>query len=267
MRHAVLMCFYNQLALTKIAVESMLAQDVEGGVHLFLVNNGSTDGTREWLDSIAGEHVTVSHMFENTSPVKIANMWLGSLFSSGHKHVLTAPNDIIAPPNLYREMLRWPRGLVSAWMTGDINFPRDMVSKAVHEEAHLSVCLIRSWVYEALVAKDGSYFDEITQVEERDVSGKVIVPQKGYFFYASDCDLKLKFQACGIHGLQLDILCWHYGSASWRLAPPAEGRAMNEQADRDRAYFTKKWGFAIGDPQYGVAGTDVNWRGERVDGL
>ena len=48
MRNAVLMCVYQNLALTQAAVQSVLAQDVPGGVELCFVDNGSNDGTFEW---------------------------------------------------------------------------------------------------------------------------------------------------------------------------------------------------------------------------
>jgi isochorismate hydrolase len=63
--------------------------------------------------------------------------------------------------------------------------------------------------------------------------------------YASDCDLKMRLE--GIPTAQLDILCWHYGGASHRLAV---GGQPYEQADKDRAYFDKKWGHGIDSEQY-----------------
>ncbi len=91
----------------------------------------------------------------------------------------------------------------------------------------MSAMLIRRQAYETLMQRDGYFYDE------------------GYFMYASDCDLKMRLE--GIPTAQLDILCWHYGGASHRLAV---GGQPYEQADKDRAYFDKKWGHGIDSEQY-----------------
>ncbi|MGO4880960.1 MAG: glycosyltransferase family 2 protein, partial [Bryobacteraceae bacterium] len=45
MKNAVLLVTYNNLALTKEAVASVMAQDI-GPLHIWIVNNGSTDPKR-----------------------------------------------------------------------------------------------------------------------------------------------------------------------------------------------------------------------------
>jgi hypothetical protein len=111
-----------------------------------------------------------------------------------------------------------------------------------HEDVHTSVCLIRKWAYDALVEKDGYYLDE------------------GFWMYANDCDLKLRLGQCGIHGAQTDIGCWHFGSSTWRLAPDVEQAAMLQQADRDREYFRRKFGFSVGSAEHVAAMVDLNFR-------
>jgi hypothetical protein len=225
----------EQHALTVAAYKSIVEQDVP--VEVYILDNGSTyEPTKQWLCSLKG----VAEYIENISPIKLHNMWIQELFSKGYKHILSVPNDVVLPPNLYREMLKCPRGVVSASTTSDPDFPRNMTAKVVSEEAHLAVPLLRSWAYDALMTMDGYFLDE------------------GFYFYASDCDLKMRFHACGLRGAQLDILCWHYGSASHRLgnAPGAFG------ADSDRAYFERKWGFPIGSEQYNAVVSNLDWRGK-----
>ena len=115
---------------------------------------------------------------------------------------------------------------------------------AVSECTPMAVMLMRKWAHDAIVSQYGHFLDE------------------GFVHYASDCDLALRMAGCGIHGVQLDIPFWHYGSATWRLAPEAEGRAMVQQADIDRDYFERKWGFRVDDPLYGQSAADINFRGE-----
>lgn len=244
MNNAIFITIYDQTPaqheLTKRAVESALAQNVP--IDLYLIDNGSTfEPTRTWLNETASNNasiVAVQHYVENISPVKLANLWLEHLFAKGHQHVLGMPNDVILPSNFYRELLRFPRGIVTASMTEGEPTPCES-AVAVNTCTPLAVALFRRWAYDALMAKDGYFFDP------------------GYFLYASDCDLALRLSACGIVGVQLDIQYWHYRSASHRLAdvPGAYG------ASQDRDYFTRKWGFAVFDAAYSAAAGDLNFLG------
>lgn len=239
--NAVLLTCYNNLELTKAAVDSALNQDIP--VRLHIVNNGSTDGTEQWISDLITfcPNVSAIHYSENLSPCKVANTWLGELLEY-HEHLLSIPNDVRIPSNCYSEMLRWPRGFISASDNGH-NEPFLRTATAVSENTPFAVMLVRRWAYQAVVAKDGYFMDE------------------GFVHYASDCDLALRIASCGIRGVQLDIPFWHYGSASWRLAPLEEQQAMLRQADRDRDYFERKWGFRVEDARYGQSAADINFRG------
>jgi GT2 family glycosyltransferase len=250
------MLVYNQrqeqLDLTKQALASLLSQDV-GPLDVVVIDNGSVDGiltggTREWLDSIREPNFTVAYYPKNVSPCKVTNVWLGRLFED-HDDVLGVANDVILPPNLYRKMLEFPQGIVAAGMHG-VNPPVIMEEvKRVHGNVHLSVPLIRRWAYDDLIAKDGHFFDEYIEGSN---------PQKGYFMYASDCDLKVRLVEAGISTAQLDILCWHYGGASHRLGLHSEARAAYAQADLDRDYFYRKWGYPIASPEYAAVEAKIS---------
>lgn len=251
--NAVMMMAYNttpeQLEMTKEAVASVLAQD--NPVKLWFIDNGSTPETWEWIQGWTGTRrnwCVVDQTGTNVSPVGIVNALLPEIFGDEEKftEVLGVPNDVILPPNFYSELLKWPRGIVTASMSSDKNFPRVTESHAVNECTPMAVALIRRWAWEALVSKDGYFLD----------------PQ--IFHYASDNDLALRMAACGIHGLQLDLPYFHSGSASWRMATPEVSKAITDQADVDRSYFIKKWGFGVSDPQYGQRCGDINFRGVPV---
>jgi len=92
--------------------------------------------------------------------------------------------------------------------------------------------LTRKWAVDALVARDGYFLDE------------------GMFMYASDVDLKLRMAMVGIRGAQTNISVYHYSSACWRLATPEVSNAINQQANKDRDYFSGKYGFNIGSPEH-----------------
>jgi GT2 family glycosyltransferase len=244
MRHPAIMCCFQNLSLTKEAVASVFAQDIP--VELWIVDNGSDDGTFEWLEKVyvPEQHSMIYSRCEtNESPVKVANDLLRILFEE-HEYVLGLPNDVILPPGFYREMLKWPRGIVTASMTDDKSFVVPSEVHAVSEHTPIAVALIRRWAYKAIVEKDGHFLD----------------PR--YFLYASDCDLALRLAACGIRGIQLSLPYYHFCSATLRRSPSYVAEAMTKQADEVRAKFVSKWGFSVDSAEYGERCGDINFRGE-----
>jgi GT2 family glycosyltransferase len=248
MRHAAFLMCYNQLHLTKQAMASLVDQDI-GPLEILIINNGSTDGTKEWLDFIkAGSEFSahrfyVIHQATNQSPVAMFNIAAKMIFGWGYDHFLAIANDVVLPPNAYRLMNKYPRGIVTASQTGEKEFARVEEAHAASECTPMAIALFRKWVWDALVAKDGYFYDE------------------GYFNYASDCDLALRISSCGIRGVQLDLPYYHYCSATLRLAPPDEEREMHAQANADRDYFEQKWGFKVDALEYGQMAQDINFTG------
>lgn len=251
MSNAVMMCLYNQvpeqLDLTKDAVATVLNQDIP--VDVFLVDNGSTDDGATWesLQDLARfPNVCITRHMVNRPPVKIANEMMADIFGRlGYRHVLGIPNDVILPTFLYREFLKWPRGIVTGSMTDDRNYDIEapVHVDATSENTPLAVALYRRWAYDALIDKDGYFFDE------------------RYEHYCSDCDWALRTASCGIRGVQLNVPYYHYGSASHRLAPADDGERMRSVANTDRQKFTEKWGFGVADLEYGQRAVDINFRG------
>lgn len=249
--NAVVMIAYNQTAeqlqLTKDAVASVFTQDV--AVELWLLDNGSTPETAEWmrgLEAPEGHRIEKQYYRENQSPVMLSNRTMATMFSLGHECVFGVPNDVTLPENCLSEMLKCPRGLVAAWMNGEREYKRVESATVVHEDCHLSVAMVRHWCFQAVVSRFGDFLGS------------------KYFLYASDVDLKLRLAVLGIHGAQLDIECWHFGSASWRLAPPVEAAKTHRQADIDRGTFAATWGFGIGSPEHLAALASINFRGEAL---
>lgn len=75
----VLMTVRNGMPYLAEAVRSLLRQDLRGFT-LLIVNNGSTDGTREWLDALAGEpagdgpKLRVTHLETNAGRAGALNL-------------------------------------------------------------------------------------------------------------------------------------------------------------------------------------------------
>lgn len=255
-RHAVLMMTYDQVqeqsALTVQALETVLAQDI-GPLDVLLIDNGSTvPATWEhfqmvrdlYLDRKDETRIHAVRHRQNVAPVKVTNCALDYLWKLGHDKVLAVPNDIMIAPNTYRLMNEWPRGMVTPSMTSVVDFPRVTETRAISEETPMAMALVRKWFFDALVAMDGYYLDE------------------GYFHYAADCDLSHRMLAYGLRGIKIDLPFWHQPSSSWRLLPSKDGKIITDQADLDREYFFRKWGYRVDDPAYWNAAADLNFKGQ-----
>jgi len=169
------------------------------------VNNGSTDGTQEWLETQPLKMLI--HYPKNTSPVKISNLMMARLFRE-YEHILGIPNDVRLPAELYRKLLGFSGEIVSASMSGE-NHEETVV---IHDDVHMSVPLIRRSAYETMMVRYGYFFDE------------------KFFLYGSDVELKERLRECGVRMQQTNAGCWHYGSASWRTAPEAMQKAIRDGA-------------------------------------
>lgn len=245
----VVMLMYNrteaQLELSKESLASVFAQDI-GDLHVIVVNNGSAEPTREWLDSIPrnsrGCLFEAIHLEKNVSPVSIHNRLAERLFLH-NRYILSLSNDAILIPNTYREMLRWPRCMVSISGGSEKNLPVWPEVHAVDEHMPTVVALVRRWLYEAIVDKYGYYLDE------------------GFFMYANDCDFILRVVACGLRGVKLDLPYYHYGSASHRLSTPEVSKEITDRADKDREYFALKWGFSLDSADYARSAASLDFKG------
>jgi GT2 family glycosyltransferase len=236
------MLAYNNLPLTQAALASVFAQDV-GPLEVNVVDNGSTDGTLDWLEQTSAfmrgvseqNELNVYHYDSNRSPVAVCNELCAEIFDC-YDYALLAANDVILPPNAYRLMLQWPRGIVTASMSDRKDYAHFDVATAVSENTPMCVMLVRNWAHEALIEHSGHFFDP------------------GYFHYASDCDMALRLASCGIRGVQLDLQYYHAGSASL-------GSNGHVQANKDRDHFFRKWGFAVDSERYAQMATDINFKG------
>lgn len=98
-----MMVTYNRLELTKRMLDSF-AKNTAGHYNLIIVDNGSTDGTQEWLTDWAKENTMVIHLFFNKENKGIAvgrnqGLLLADKLCPDAKYLCTIDNDIELPKN------------------------------------------------------------------------------------------------------------------------------------------------------------------------
>jgi GT2 family glycosyltransferase len=225
----VIMLTLNNLALTKKAVASVLAQDIEGEVDLLVIDNGSTDGTQRWLASKVDFQVAIPD-----PPMSVAaawNMGLKYFFQQGAEYVFVVNNDIELRPDTYRLLIMDGGGFVTAVGSDSPEKIKtlaepDPLKKRPHPD--FSAFVIRREVFEKV-----GVFDE-----------------KFLGAFGEDWDYHVRLHAAGTTAICLDLPFLHWGSMTVKNAIPSEQKRIGIQADKNRAYFKEKWGMAGGSPEY-----------------
>lgn len=228
----ILFLTHNNLALTRRAWESALLQDIP--ITAWFVDNGSTDGTVDWLKQTADHYI----LNEDNAGVSFGwNEGLGRLFGTERlrddalieDHVLVCNTDIVLPTWFYETLLSYNLPFVSGVavdsMIGVPSAPPDNGECSPHPD--FSAFLIARDTWEMV-----GPFDEAMK------------------HYASDCDFHIRAHRKGVRLLKAPTPFYHERSSTLRLATPEERAEIEQQANRDRAYLRNKWSCEPGTPSY-----------------
>lgn len=227
----------NNLHLTKKAVKTFRAQDI-GNVHILIIDNGSTDGTAEWL-------ATQPDLFRVRfdPPESVAGSWnfgLRWVWGRGAEYCLVVNNDVELRSDTYRRLVGDGGEFVTAVGTRDagkikvVDDPEcdtflsmsDCATKRPHPD--FSCYLIRREIYEKV-----GPFDENFKIA----------------YYEDNC-YHLRMHQAGITAYCIDLPFLHHGAQTIKNADPAEIRKVQAQAQRNKEYFKKKHGVEAGSAEY-----------------
>jgi O-antigen biosynthesis protein len=220
----------NNLHLTRKAIKTLVAQDI-GNVQIVVINNASTDGTSEFLQT----QKQIAQMYF-APPMSVAASWNWGLkycFRMGAEYVLVVNNDVELRPDTYRLLVADGGGFVTAIGTRDatkIQPPYNVPDKNAVKRPHpdFSCYLIRREIYE----KVGKFDEEFG------------------IAFCEDGDYDLRLYKAGVRAYCLDLPFLHHGSMTIKNAEPKEIAKIQAQADKNREYFRRKWGFAMASEEY-----------------
>jgi GT2 family glycosyltransferase len=214
---AVIMPVLNCLKYTVQAIET-----AEPRSALYLIDNGSTDGTREWAqrEADAGRirYLPQSH---NIGVAKSWNLGIRKAFEDGHDSVLVSNNDVVYDVDTITNLECWYEE-TGGFIT-------------VHSVAYL----------ETLKRQERKH----TLVQPPDFAGfvisKKIVDVVGWFdekyktAYWEDLDYVIRLKDAGItYGSALDSIVCHFHSRTIHEG----GVNPWPQQELNRRRFIKKWG-------------------------
>jgi GT2 family glycosyltransferase len=230
----VLLLSHNNLVLTQRCVESVRQQDIP--TFCYVLDNGSTDGTPDWLKS---QTDTRWMLFDENMGVSFGwNDGLGRAFGTermylqhneSFPHCLVIGNDTVLPPWFYRELLSYDQPFVTGVAVDDMAMiaqPPDQ-RYPLTENPDFSAFLIRRDCWEKV-----GPFDERMKL------------------YAGDCDFHVRAHRLGVPLYKACLPFYHERSSTLNNASPAEQQEIQMQANEDRRVFRELYGCVPGEPAY-----------------
>src|SRR6266705_1802924 len=109
----------NNLVFTRKAVKTFRNQDIDGGVHILITDNGSTDGTAQWLQAQRDLFV---QSFQDPG-LSVAESWNRSLHfifnTMSQPYAMVVNSDVELRPDTMRHLVNDGGEFVTAVGTRD----------------------------------------------------------------------------------------------------------------------------------------------------
>lgn len=219
------MPIYNQLALTRDAIDSCLEQDI-GDVRVLCVLDKATDGVGQYLRSLHPRVQTIA--MPGCGVSKAWNVALTHVFENGGQDALVINSDVKLRPDTFRLLREDGGGFVTCVGTSSgAKFPGGKPSGSRRPHPDYSCFLIRAETWRVVGA-----FDEKLRI------------------YTGDGDMHLRLHKAGIEAYCLDLPFWHYASGTLKQTDEADRERILKIAQTDREAFRAKWGFEMGSSEY-----------------
>ncbi|MES2935536.1 MAG: glycosyltransferase [Pseudomonadota bacterium] len=240
---SIIVVTYNNVHLTKQCIDSILRNTTYPNIEIIVVDNGSSDDTRNYLRYVVRTHPNISIILNDTNRGFSAANNQGLRLASGHFLVLLN-NDTVVPKGWLDPLLRHLEdpaiGLVGP------------VTNSIGNEAKIEVDyddLDQMEVFsdQYVATHQGRVFDismlaMFCVAMRRDVLDKVgLLDEEFGVGMFEDDDYSRRIQDIGLRTVCAeDSFVHHFGQASFKkLIASGEYQKI---WDKNQAYFEKKWG-------------------------
>jgi GT2 family glycosyltransferase len=246
-RASIVIPVFNQLHHTKKCLETLLADQHRPDYEIIVVNNGSSDGTREYLDDLsgrlAGSGRDVLRAIHNAENRGVAPAWNQGASASTGNPIAILNNDIVLTDGWLQGCVealdRHGLAMVSPFAgTEELNY--DLAQKGRRFTATNGSRLWRTYDFCCVVLRRSTW-EQIGAFDEKFLVG-------GY----EDTDYAYRLRAAKLeYGVTGASYIHHFGSQTLGEFK----KRGDKHAAHNRDYFISKWGE---DPSR-FAGT---WRGK-----
>ncbi len=200
-KNGVVIVTYNRLNLLKECLSAVFAQ-VYPFTEIIVVNNASTDGTKEYLDSLQSTektHLSVIHSAENLGGSGGFYLGMETARAKGFDYLLIIDDDAIIQPDYMKRLIEYAdnhtneniEALAGAVMLNgkiDITHRRTVNNKLLFTEPPVS---------EINYSKDSFRCDTATfcgLLIRGDVFQRIGLPKKEYFLWYDDTEYSLRLK-------------------------------------------------------------------------
>ena len=232
MKVSIVIPLYNQLAYTKICLES-LRRTTSPEVECILIDNASSDGTGEYLATL-----TDLRVIANADNRGCAGAWnQGAEVASGEWMIILSNDDILSADwveGLVAAADRWGLDIVTpAIREGECNY--DIDSYARELTGRMKDVVRRGRANGVCFMIHRRVFDRIGGFDEKFRIGQY--EDKDFFLRAAKAGFRLGTVGCSfVH---------HFGSVTQKSMNTA--KVAKPYALENKAYFTRKWNLSWWD--------------------
>ncbi len=241
-RASIIVVTYNNLALTKLCLESLLRNTEHPNYAVVIVDNHSTDGTPAYLQEMAARHGNLRLIFndENHGFARANNQ--GLTIATG-QHLVLLNNDTIVPPGWLSRLL-WHLGDPAVGLVGP-------VTNSIGNEARIEAGY-QTWVEMEAFARKHTWSKQ-AQIADIPMLAMYCVAMRHEVFdrigpldeqfgigMFEDDDYAMRVRRAGLRIVcAADVFVHHFGQAAFGKL--IESGAYHDLFDQNRYKFEAKW--------------------------
>lgn len=225
---AIVVLTHNRVHLLRQCAENVLARTSASTREILIWNNASTDGTREYLDSLSDPRIRVIHHPENVGQ----NGYALAFPQTSQEYLVELDDDVIDAPQ------NWDKRLLDAFVVlptigflaaNLVDDPNDTGARTMRERAHLYTSVEVNGVRLLKGPTGGACTMTSRELHDR-VGG--FSQQKGSAFYLEDAAYVEKIGRLGYEAAFVEDLRVHHAGGPFYAADSPAKRAYWEAYER-----------------------------------